>query len=495
MRPMQMTWITGGLALALTVTVLGCGDDDNFSSGAGTALSPTPIGASSTATPTVTCPIPDATPTDEEQFGAVVPSADDVAQGAKCLAPAALAVRTGSATPPPQATIPATALPPVQEQGTAQHLGSPGSCEVWSAGYAMGSYTANLTNQRPIADLANTVSAGFLYPWVLNQEGKSCGMGTTVNDTLDYLVSNTAPSLAAVPYSPSCACLDMVDVNQTFMTDLAIGSWCYLPSASGGDVLAAIKGWVAQGHVVQTSIFMPWELPDYTGGVYDVPTGCPTPAPTPTKPTCAQHGAFACIASTTTGSGCAQHGVAIVGYDDNKIGPDGKAGAVLIMNSFGTDWGKKGFMWMSYESLASIYLAGTLAFPPQPSGGLGAPAAVADAFQWVEQRAGEVPRTHLIVETAFAEALPDAEVTITAPEGRRARHHYAQPFRHGYVYFTRHDGKQFEAGMYAVEMRSSNSATLTANVRVELDTESDLPPAPLPDDLTGSNGQPATLDP
>ena len=456
-----------------------------------------------TPTATSTCPTPDTTPTDEE-FGAELLSADAIAQAGKCPPAAALAARAQlSTTPPPRATIPPTLLPPVQAQGTSQTQGSPGSCEVWSAGYAMGSYAANLTNQQPLSDLSNTVSPGFLYPWVLNKEGKTCGMPTAAPDTLNYLVQNTAPSLAAVPYSPNCFCLGMVDINQTFTTDLAIGSWCFFPP-SAADALSAIKSYVAQGYVVQTSILVPWEFGGYHSGVFDAPTACPntptpppvpTPSPTPGKPVCGQHDAIACVQSMITASGCAQHGIAIVGYDDTMVGPDGNAGAVLIMNSFGPGWGENGFMWMAYGGFEDIYLAGTLAFAPQPSGGLGAPFAVNDAFQWVEQRAGQSPRTHLIVEAAFAEPLPDAEVLITAPELRTVRQHYTQPFRHGYLYLTRTDGKQFEPGRYVIQIRGVTAGgLLTAATTIDLDPASALPAAELPSQVTGSNGQPATID-
>jgi hypothetical protein len=474
-------------AVTLTLAALylaGCDSDNDSTMAPVVTATHTPPPS---ATPTPTCPSEAPFPVDDGQFGAEMPSDEQLAEYTKCLPPAAFAARAGlSPTPPPSASIPMSALPPVQNQGQIP------SCEVWSSGYAMGSYTANLTNQQPISDLANTVSPGFLYPWVVNQEGKTCGTGTSPGTTLDYLVANTAPSLLQVPYAPSCTCLDMVDINQTFDTDLHIGSWCSF-TPDGATALMAIKGWIAQGQVVQTSIYVPWEFPKYTGGVFDVPTSCPTPPPTPTKPTCAERGSIACIASTTTSSGCAQHGIAIVGYNDNMVGPDGSAGAVLIMNSFGTRWGESGFMWMSYDGFESIAFGGTVAFPPQPSGGLGAPFALHDAFQWVEQRATGQPRTHLIIEPAFTAPIADAEVVITDPEQRTVRHRSVHPFRHGYFYLTRYDGKQFTAGRYAVEIRSTDGTSVTAQATIDLDPASDLPSAPLPDELTGSNGQPAEL--
>jgi Papain family cysteine protease/Domain of unknown function (DUF4384) len=49
----------------------------------------------------------------------------------------------------------------------------------------------------------------------------------------------------------------------------------------------------------------------------------------------------------TTGSILGGHAMCVIGYDDNKYG-----GAVEIMNSWGTDWGNAGFVWVEYSDFA-----------------------------------------------------------------------------------------------------------------------------------------------
>jgi hypothetical protein len=52
-----------------------------------------------------------------------------------------------------------------------------------------------------------------------------------------------------------------------------------------------------------------------------------------------------------SGSYVGGHAVTIVGYDDNKVygvGPAEK-GAFKLANSWGTNWGNRGFFWVSYE--------------------------------------------------------------------------------------------------------------------------------------------------
>lgn len=43
------------------------------------------------------------------------------------------------------------------------------------------------------------------------------------------------------------------------------------------------------------------------------------------------------------------HAVALCGYDDNKIMPDGSVGAFLARNSWGDQWGLAGYFWHAYN--------------------------------------------------------------------------------------------------------------------------------------------------
>lgn len=437
-----------------------------------------------------------------DEFGGTPPSAEELAGYPKALPASGYAnpaAATASVAAAPSAfVIPESTLPPVQAQGTPTMLGYPGSCEVWSAGYAMGSYAANLANQNDIKDLANTVSTAYVYRTVLAGEQKSCGEGTAPADTLNLLASGNVPSLAAIPYYPVCECppgsdqcLDAVDIDEScandpaLCTDLSIGSWNGFAKEPIEDTLGLIKTWIAERHVVQISIVVPYEFGTYTSGVYVAPTSCPTGAK------CALFHGIACGASTKTPSGCAQHGIAIVGYDD-------ALGALRIQNSFGTGWGESGYMWLSYDTFAAIYLGGTIAFAPpssSPATAAAAPSAADAGHQWVDERDGATPRVHLVFASTLAEPLRLHDIAITTPEGRTLTHDYGgHAFVRGHHYVTRHDGKQFTAGTYGVrlagETRDGRAQVVAASVEVALAPGSDLPAAPPGDDVTGTNGLP-----
>lgn len=50
------------------------------------------------------------------------------------------------------------------------------------------------------------------------------------------------------------------------------------------------------------------------------------------------------------------HAVALVGYDDNKMMPDGSKGAFLVRNSWGNSWGLQGYFWMAQNYVADVTL-------------------------------------------------------------------------------------------------------------------------------------------
>jgi C1A family cysteine protease len=55
----------------------------------------------------------------------------------------------------------------------------------------------------------------------------------------------------------------------------------------------------------------------------------------------------------------AGHCMMVIGYDDDRVYPDGIAGimlkgAVLIQNSFGTQWGADGLVWMAYTTFQTM---------------------------------------------------------------------------------------------------------------------------------------------
>lgn len=70
---------------------------------------------------------------------------------------------------------------------------------------------------------------------------------------------------------------------------------------------------------------------------------------------CVNNGVFAWPSNGYLYKTRGAHEVTIVGYDDTKSykGKDGKThkGALLVVNSWGTDWGYDGFLWIGYDAI------------------------------------------------------------------------------------------------------------------------------------------------
>jgi len=117
-------------------------------------------------------------------------------------------------------------------------------------------------------------------------------------------------------------------------------------------------------------------------------------------------------------------------------------------------------------------------------------------FQWVERRPGETPRTHLIFQAVVGAPIEAGEVLITSPtpDSQTVAQTHGHQFRNGHLYITRHDGQQFQPGLYTLRVQGTTAAgasvDFTATVPVELAAGETLSPSALPSGVTGTNGQP-----
>src|SRR4029078_297571 len=107
------------------------------------------------------------------------------------------------------------------------------------------------------------------------------------------------------------------------------------------------------------------------------------------------------------------HGQLLVGYDNNA-GAAGKKGALLVQNSFGTDWppptsgsiAPPGKLYWSYETFLVSQKLAAVAYPYDPSPPTGtmlaadnpkAPvASITRAYQWAPAAGGEVVLIFLV---------------------------------------------------------------------------------------------------
>lgn len=360
----------------------------------------------------------------------------------KVLPPGAL----GEAVEPLPVQVTLANLPAIAMQGMPLSLGTPGSCEAQSFGYCLGSYTAarnpdGSTKWDP-AEPAYQISAAFLYNYVHNQEKKQCPKGSEALPYLNYLIAYGAPSAYDIPYYPVCCYLSEITLTPTFpnMTQFRLGSFAAFNIREDPEAaLVLIKQLLAAGNAVA---FSGRVLKNYSNPALD--------------------DGILCVTDYIPNSG---HGQVVVGYDD-KIGPPGNPGALLIQNSFGTGWpavpntskAPQGRLYWSYESFMETQSLAATAYPLNtgPLTGVtlsttGKPdAAVNQAYQWGPMSGQGVC---LIAMLQFGGPVYLTQVELTEPStGTKITGGYGAYINNGYVYMTRTDGKQFVAGDWGIAL-------------------------------------------
>ncbi|MFO1324336.1 MAG: hypothetical protein U1F15_09745 [Burkholderiales bacterium] len=423
-------------------------------------------------------------PPDDGQYGSVQ-NADEFK-----IAPIALPVEALREPPAPIPLPAAKTLqntPAVAMQGTPNSLGSPGSCEAQSFGYGLGSYTAARNPDGSVkwdpAQPGNEVSAAYQFALAINNGFATCPKGGLATPYLSRLAGFGSPTTADVEYQPNCAYFASINLDKPYpdAKRLRIGSFATF-SVNQPDALGLIKGYLANDQAVAFSgpVFKGYNpSPALTDGVfYDVP------------------------ANLIKNSG---HGQLLIGYDNNA-GANGRKGALLVQNSFGTGWpgtasgsvAPPGKLYWSYDTFTSTQTFAAVAYPYDPSPPTGAMftptlatapvAAIERAFQWAP---GGGPNVYLIFIHHLADPVRITSVAIREPAsgGAAATGAYGQYLSKGYTYFVRKDGKEFLPGTYQVKYQAQLVDGSAVNYTGTVTVGHALPTTPAAASLAAAEGK------
>jgi len=357
-------------------------------------------------------------------LGAVQPPAEEVNRRPQAINPFAA---NANVQLPNQADLSAE-MPPMGDQGQL------GSCTAWAAGYAGATYTAAKAYGWAPTSSDRQASPGYLYNTLLATDNLDCGSGTYIATAMNLLVSTGCASLQVQPYYDD-QCLDPAAADAA---NFRIGSFNRVDPADRN----AVKGELAQGRIIVIGATLDDDFMNYTGDAVYQGSGAPL----------------------QQGSVHAAHAMACVGYDDAR-------GAYRIMNSWSTQWGDRGFMWMAYETFErsvfeaySVQPAGDREPPIDPDDGDGdgdgdgggdepipEPQGYLDeAFQFADANAFGDTIVYLVFFYHFDEPVFIRTVTVTDPEGGQGEQTFNQAFGDGYVYFMKTDGTQFAPGTYTL---------------------------------------------
>ena len=237
--------------------------------------------------------------------------------------------------PPSTATVNKSYLPPIGKQTMP-------NCFVWSSAYGAATFWAAASSNTPPTASNLQASPDYTYIQVEMADNVLSGtcVGGQITKVLSFLESNSGtPSLQAAPNNQTCAenwtaygyqGPTIAPGNPSF----AIPGYCSI-TVIGPDGLNNVRSLIAAGIPLVYGTYLYTDFPTYNG------------AATP------YIGSGIYLVNKNTAA-LAGHCMLIIGYNDAYAGPDGPIGAVCIQNSFGSDWGSDGYVWMAYPTFQAM---------------------------------------------------------------------------------------------------------------------------------------------
>lgn len=181
------------------------------------------------------------------------------------------------------------------------------SCTGWAVGYAARSYYAKTVDKRPLGSRANVPSPAFLYNAI--RRDSDCSTGSKIPEALVQLQSG-AYSIADYPYKSS-SCRKLAPDFVARASDFKIKSGGFVDPK----ILDDVKGQLATGNPVIFGMTVGRGFERWRGSkVY-----------------------------SGSKRKLGPHAMTAVGYDDRRQ-------AFKVINSWGREWGERGFGWIAYTA-------------------------------------------------------------------------------------------------------------------------------------------------
>lgn len=239
----------------------------------------------------------------------LVPLPED--QYEKLPAPPMLAGSSTRSSLPVSYVIPESYLPTPGDQG------SQPSCTAWATGYALMSFYQARVNGWSLSEDNTTFSPSYVYQ---NIRQGDCTSGTYITSALDFMKTSGNVPLTYFPYDENSCTKPSADLKQDAI-NYTIKNWFRVEDINN---LTEIKTYLSQG--------IPIAIASYTDRAFQ------------NFENKTDNDVFTWKSGNYKGG---YHAMLAVGYDDLK-------GAVKVMNSWGTDWGTRGFVWIDYASFRTM---------------------------------------------------------------------------------------------------------------------------------------------
>ena len=211
-------------------------------------------------------------------------------------------------------------LPPIGDQGQTS------TCVAWSTAYYTKSASEAVAFNYTTAQLSSSsfqLSPKDMFLSIAdNLKGVDCQNGTNITDALDVLVANGVATQATVPWDPGITNCSQAQLQPSWNTDAAnhkIEYYRTIPASVTG-----IKQQLANNNPVMIGIKVSNEYESWSGS--------------------------SVLSTATFPANIGLHAQTIVGYDDSR-------GAFRIANSWTSNWGDHGYIWVEYNTLVNQYIA------------------------------------------------------------------------------------------------------------------------------------------
>lgn len=261
---------------------------------------------------------------------------------------------------------------------TPGNQGEAWSCTGWAVGYYLDSYyQGRLTNTPPDLD-PKIFSHAYVYDILRRCKKNGCNCGINIPNALDYIQVNGNVPLSA--YSDDCGTLDQKKLKdlQDIAIKYKIKHWLSTKTSNLND----LKSYILDDIPVIVCIGVDADFQNFKhkteNDIYNI--------------------------KQLPFDQYLKHCVLLTGYDEDRK-------AFRIINSYGTEWGSKGFAWISYDAFRQMFVAtGQQAYVITRDHNEDAPGASIDSFSLASKQDTSLTKIILKDSAMAAYILKDSKL-------------------------------------------------------------------------------------
>lgn len=189
--------------------------------------------------------------------------------------------------------------------------GNQGSCTGWSTAYAYKSFHEYVERNWSLDNTSHLFSPAYIY----NQINGGVDEGAYIPDALELMKTSGCATLSLMPYNEDNYTRQPPSAAHNEAKNYKAKSYMSLDFRNR----YAMKSILAGKNCIVVGIDVYENFDSYSGGIY----------------------------RTIRGYNMGGHAILVVGYDDSKK-------AYKLINSWGTYWGEKGYIWVDYDIFEQI---------------------------------------------------------------------------------------------------------------------------------------------